>query len=533
MARLLLVLAFWTCHTQGTRLALRAARNHGRKKNHTLDCTGWVGSGACTKCEATETDLVGALVYQLSCRACSKGHVLGTPEAIRFMKMDNSSNLDVFWDTECYPLVGEERHLIMIRHGESLWNQIMEETKKAAGVVGLLVGTDSPLSPQGLRQAQRLALVLKKTAHQIYGVSQLPANVTQDGDFLKVVAARSELEMTQAEEALQITETATGRLISDEELVNNLVREENREDVDVLLGKKCSDTNFVTSQLARAMDTFLIATIESRLNCVAPWFISSNLQEIEHNSDCTPKTEPHHRPEMAESQKKSYFIENIFRAQEYVEARYQQADVSQYKKNFGTLERARWNDQSPQMNDELDAMFATKKKYNVWGGHSIWFRHFFQEFADLSSPLCKKLQDIKMANTAMVSLRLRRVDPNFAAPGMRYAAYDCKWLHLGDDEDFKSKLDKDSLPRLMVPDPKDFDKGVSQIFGWKCCCSRSDYKDANVYLRTRKSLEKCVLVKTNRCKTLSAWDEVFKQEDGFMEIAQDYDWGHNRGPCTA
>jgi hypothetical protein len=233
---------------------------------------------------------------------------------------------------------------------------------------------------------------------------------------------------------------------------------------------------------------------------------------------------------MAEEQKKAYYMNGIARTQEYVEARYDQSDVSRYNKNFQQLERARWKDQSPQMHEELDVMFASPKKFNVWGGHSIWFRHFFQEFADEASPVCKELQDVKMANTAMVSLRLRRIDPAF---GDGYAAYDCKWLHLGPSDHFELKLDNDILPRLMIPEAKDFDNGVEQILGWKCCCSRSDHKDASIWsLRKRKSLEKCVLVRTDHCSKPSTWSDVWMQDTSFKEDAGNYDWGHNKGPCV-
>jgi len=185
------------------------------------------------------------------------------------------------------------------------------------------------------------------------------------------------------------------------------------------------------------------------VQCAAPWLISSNLQEIEHNVDCSPKTIPGNRPAVRNKQSKSYYANAMSKTMEYVASRYAESDVSRYKKNFGQMERARWNDQSEQMLDELKFMFDSPKYFNVWGGHSIWFRHFFQAFGDLS-PVCKELQDVKMANTGMVSLRLRRVDNKVSNTG--YVAYDCKWLHLGSSDDFELTLNEENhLNTLFIP----------------------------------------------------------------------------------
>lgn len=492
------------------------------------DCVGWAYVGVCQKCLAkNEETLTEATCYQ-----CPAGYVLQrAPTDNAGMSEDNGKTIHM--TTHCVKLIGEEKRLIMIRHGESIWNELMKSSHKAATAVGLWVGKDSPLSPLGLRQAQRFASVMKKANRRVYG------EVKESDGSEQLMAARAELDDVDLEEVVVIQERPSKRRITDDEMVENLCKEEFREELDVLLGRKCDDTTFGSSQLARAMDTLLITTMESRVKCKSPWMISHNLQEIEHNIDCQPKNLPGRHPEMGNRQRKSYAFNNMRKTEEFIERRYRTSDVTRFLFNRGATARARWNDQTPTMRNELDYVFSLQKMYTVWGGHSIWFRHFFIEFGDLSNPVCRHLTGIKLANTAVVSVRVRRVETSSSNVG--YALFDCKIVHLGSSTEYKMKLRDVTETNTnidKVPHPSHFDPihGIQQINGWKCCCSRSKYQDASVsILKTRKSLEICLLVKTDHCSypDKAVWKKISNRKASYVEdVARHYHWGRNKGPCV-
>jgi broad specificity phosphatase PhoE len=332
------------------------------------------------------------------------------------------------WNTHCAEILPDDgKQVLMIRHGQSTWNAILQEYHNLPVIFGLFMGKDAPLSKLGLYQAQRLARILRKAHAKVY-----PSDSDETEDAT-LAAARADLEKVNLEEEATITHADTKKLVTDEEMVENLASEKNRLELDVLLGRKCEETNFVASPLARAMDTLLIGTMERNLRCSTPWKVSSYLAEIEHNLDCEPNLQPGDPPQLAETQNSEYAKAGINDTKKQIAALYSKADASGHTSIKSSINRLRLWDQSPEMILELDKTFSSPKKFSVWGGHSIWFRVFFQYFADQSDKSCQPLAKMKVANTAVVSVQLRRLKDS----PRKYVAIGCKFIHLGSDKAYK------------------------------------------------------------------------------------------------
>merc|ERR1719440_1452427 len=113
---------------------------------------------------------------------------------------------------------------------------------------------DSPLSRDGLRQAQRLASLVNQAdaKNSLFDDnSTTSSSEMMDAERSHAVKAISELKYSNLSSLVEIKKH--GQELSDEELVEDLRSHE--EELDVMSGRKCAETAFVTSQLARAMDT--------------------------------------------------------------------------------------------------------------------------------------------------------------------------------------------------------------------------------------------------------------------------------------
>jgi hypothetical protein len=369
------------------------------------------------------------LDLRAKCQTCPEGFALlsGPPKAGLTFK--SPKNITFLWDTHCAEILPDEkRKVYMIRHGQSTWNKFMSSYFNIPGIIGTLIYQDPALSKLGLMQAQRFANILRKTEAKVYGT---------DGEADPVLAsALSELDTMNLEEEVEIIDKDKGnKVLKDEDLVENLASDQNRMALDVLTGRRCDETNYITSPLARAVDTLLIGTMTRFKSCPTNWQISSHLTEIEHNLDCEPRLKPGHRPVFGKEQLKEFTKANINKTQEHVSALYRKSDASRHGPTKNSLGRLRLWDQSPMMMAELDQTFSSPKRYNVWAGHSIWFRVFFQYFADQSDAGCKALTDVKVANTAVVSVQMRRLKDS----PRKYVAIGCRFIHLGSDKKFKVK----------------------------------------------------------------------------------------------
>jgi len=389
------------------------------------------------------------LDLRANCHKCPAGWALidGPPQENRTFTSVGGHRF--VWNNHCAELLHEEeRQVLMIRHGQSTWNLLMETWLKLPGIGGAWVYKDAPLSKLGLQQTQRLANILRKASAKVY-----PSDTEAEVGHPELSTARSELGKVNLEEEVVISDKIANKTVTDEEMVQNLASDKNRLELDVLLGRKCEDTNFVSSPLARAMDTLLIGTMERFRRCPTRWQVSSNLQEIEHNKDCEPNLQPGRVPEFVEEQHGEYAKAGINGTARHVVAMYQKSDTARHGAVKSAYDRLRLFDQSSQMLAELDATFSSQRKFNVWAGHSIWFRVFFQYFADLSNTDCKALTTMKVANTAIVSVQLRRLKNS----PRKYVAHGCKFIHLGSDKVYKIKGKKKKAEVKAAKEKKDVD----------------------------------------------------------------------------
>lgn len=468
----------------------------------------------------------------VNCAKCPVGSVLikGPPP-----NYEPSYDASGYGDTEpvythCAKLQGEIKRLLMIRHGQSQWNEMMEKTHSVAGVVGMFGHwTDSPLSKFGLRQAQRLAQILYK--------ADASAHTGEHAGWNGLEAVAPELLTTDLETLVHIKNKSSSdpnAMVSDAAAVAQL--QLHKTELDILSGRECKDTRFVSSQLVRAMDTLLIATLPSRVRCDAQWEISSNLQEIEHNADCEARTDPGTHPITNDGQSKEYVYNQMEETLNFVRARYAGSNVDRFTENRPSYERVRLFDQSKQMVAEAQNIFQSPQKYVVWGGHSIWFRQFFQSFGVVNDPTCQELTKTKIANTGIVATTLRSLEGD----PQRFVAMDCEYIHLGPSGKYKFALNSDA-ETSRVPTFEDFaDAEAEGIMGWQCCCSRAAYEGEPTGhfgfgpVDPSKYREACVVARTTDCRYPDKWKEV-SGESVSKAAAQAYTWkaafGDHEGGC--
>jgi len=596
-----LLLAFGSC------VRLATAGRHAMKYPELTHDGGDEGCENCKQCTKRRGSIKGRII-SVECRECDPGFALlhGPRQTDHPTKVKQKAH--------CAKLKGERKHVTLIRHGQSNFNVAMDRSKKAAIVTGSFKRwVDSPLSRMGLRQAQRLASILRKADDAPEGLASddhegddqeddqaddAAEGIASDdhegddqeggeqqddqggdnhGEALLEAAERSrepvatfiggltpraaerflgkqaqieqdgvlldslkEMAFVDLERMMKIrkrgNDASVGESeVSDDQALTQL--QENKEDLEVLLGKKCNETQFVTSQLVRAMDTLLISTLPSRFRCRSPYHISSNLQEIEFNKDCKARTDAGMRPVVAVEQKAGYGSNQMHSTAQYVQARYSESDTIRFVKNLNSSERSRYNNHTATMLAELHHIFASPNLYTVWGGHSIWFRFFFQIFGDRMDKTCRKLGSGtgKIANTAVVSANLYAVEDSY----LSYVATDCKLVYLGYSDDYKPKL-RDAISS-KVPVADDFRSSFRSIMGYKCCCSRMKYhrkRKLKEIFKATNYLEKCVIVFTASCTKVGTWKEVQNEETAvFKKKAKRYKWKHaysdGEDRCTA
>eukprot|EP00929_Paragymnodinium_shiwhaense_P113032 TRINITY_DN81298_c0_g1_i1.p1 TRINITY_DN81298_c0_g1~~TRINITY_DN81298_c0_g1_i1.p1 ORF type:complete len:566 (-),score=109.91 TRINITY_DN81298_c0_g1_i1:32-1729(-) len=402
--------------------------------------------------------------------------------------------------------------IIAVRHGQSRWNKVAERFGTWAQTVGLRDKyKDSPLSDLGLRQAQRLAnLIAKATGGKV---------MRHEVDLEQVHLAQramTELTTSDLERLAQIEHE--GEPLSDEALVAAL--RQHKEELQILSGQLCGTTNFVSSQLVRAMDTLNLVLLEATTRCNATWQIHSNMQEFEHNADCDARTGEHMQPsisleetsnELRRGQRDQYYRDQMQESLAYMKYRYEHSDVSRFTKNLAFSERNRvrlgdYDDFKALIQDELAYLYNTGNTgkggmtASVMGGHSIWFRYMFRYFGDPSDEVCKELASVKIANAGVASADLMSVDDEDTP----FRLVNCKWVHLGDSK--KYKYVEHFTPTTVQPHEEDFRFGTKHIAGWQCCCWLK-----NCYLVYGK--DESADPKALKCSDPETWGKVAGKED--------------------
>lgn len=410
----------------------------------------------------------------------------------------------------------EGKRIVLIRHGESIWNKVTAEYGFAAQAVGMTSEfVDSPLSTDGLRMAQRLALLL---AEADPGAAPAPTGGDPPARRL-AFGAVEELGYTNLSDLVQIVKGK--HPVSDNDLLAGL--RHHREELEVLVGRKCGDTRFITSQLTRAIDTFNIVMLRAALNCDKSFEVSSNLQEFEHNADCTPRANPGDQPTVDPKQAEQYIESQMARTLSFVEERYKSCDTERFTSNLGPLQRQRLLGSNPvfkeRIGSEFDSIMGSSEHYAVMGGHSIWFRELFKLFGDQGSSTCKELgsDKVKIANVGVAAMTLRKVEDKDTP----YAAVDCTWIHLGWHKVYKYNFDQEVFTKV-VPEAKDFGRlspgGTHTIAGWKCCCPEawtSPFGCVRVRSHTNSHFS---------CGNTGAWEVVAGKDQDFIQEAAKYRW---------
>eukprot|EP00929_Paragymnodinium_shiwhaense_P100415 TRINITY_DN6271_c0_g1_i5.p1 TRINITY_DN6271_c0_g1~~TRINITY_DN6271_c0_g1_i5.p1 ORF type:complete len:362 (+),score=71.03 TRINITY_DN6271_c0_g1_i5:101-1186(+) len=268
--------------------------------------------------EVTHNFVEDDWVLKLSCKRCSHNSVIraGFPDEIK--EADAwLHHLDV--ENYCAKILTEwpSHKVVAIRHGQSRWNKNVEKYGLLAQSWGMMEKyTDSPLSDFGLRQAQRLASLIAKAsetstdASEVYSDAAPPPKGSADeavqleapvvgaagsASQLSNLAAAAMSEFPKNLENLaQIR--VKGKVLTDDMLLPALRQHD--EEIKILSGQDCEATNFVSSQLTRAMDTLNLALLPAATRCANPYAISSNMQEFEHNADCSARTPERDHPRL-------------------------------------------------------------------------------------------------------------------------------------------------------------------------------------------------------------------------------------------
>eukprot|EP00928_Gymnodinium_smaydae_P019590 TRINITY_DN17526_c0_g2_i1.p1 TRINITY_DN17526_c0_g2~~TRINITY_DN17526_c0_g2_i1.p1 ORF type:complete len:454 (+),score=33.72 TRINITY_DN17526_c0_g2_i1:67-1428(+) len=371
-------------------------------------------------------------------------------------------------------------HVTAIRHAESKWNSYLKTHMlgQAQGMSSWIV--DSPLSSFGLRQAQRLAVVIlaafvldnegfkklpKSADARVQRVQQLKALEKMSNEHFQVwiaIKVRVYMQSQHRENAsrwlggLDLLEVVQELL--DSKVASLLVSGEevslfwqayellthNYEEVQTLTGMRCdlNDTNvlLVTSNLIRAIDTSLLLVLPMMLRRACPgfqWRLSSNLQEIEHNRDCESRTPVQQSPVVDASQERTYLKNNMPKELGYVKSMYRErADPSANKASSFFYERHRFRNDivNAKMDAELSDLFKMSGRRDmIWGVHSIWIRTFLRRYADSSDEVCAQAasRKRKLVNTAVIRFAIVRQRWEKSGSWLEYQVRNCEWVYLG------------------------------------------------------------------------------------------------------
>lgn len=381
----------------------------------------------------------------------------------------------------------DKKTIVMIRHGQSQWNQYMEHSKTRIFHGKWQIWKDSPLSEFGLLQAARLAAVLANAANP---------NLDATNEVLQEIVSKQELLTVKH-----------GKLFEQfQDSVYQLKHPDDHKTIlDILTGQHCESTAVVSSQLVRAMDTLQIALLQFRVNCpLVEWEISSNLQEIDGNNDCESRTEVHEKPTLEEpvdcqanagtdmgpkcQQTFAYAKSSLSNTFKYIKQAYASSNINRFLKNHPKGSRATMKSAGPnhqgmrQLFDaELEDLFGTRNskiENAIWGGHSIWFRKFFRFYgADDACRLLAKHDGIpgadKMANTAVVSMKVFKL--RSPIKNTKFAVKECEFAYLGMASKYKLLPVVPPVPPVPVevlkPYAALFYGETSEIDGYKRCCN--------------------------------------------------------------
>jgi len=258
------------------------------------------------------------------------------------------------------------KRIIFIRHGESDWNDIFNR-KGPVGKLMLLpllfknlareimmineehsIFLDSPLSPTGVEQAKELQAFCESTA-------------TIQGDDVK----RTEQIMTLRGDIFE------------------------------------KETVIVSSNLRRAMATATVG-LQGRMNKLGEQMqIWSCCQEISRNIDTYALAPANGVPDMSDVQSKGANGVKPVSKLDLAKCYDPKGNGGNKSLNSNGLKR---------MQDFCERAFDEEADNIIVGGHSLWFRSFFQTYMPATSgiTLCERSKKKKMKNCAVVAFDLER-----------------------------------------------------------------------------------------------------------------------------
>jgi hypothetical protein len=269
--------------------------------------------------------------------------------------------------------------IIFMRHGESDWNDIFNKGF-GPSMLGRLIGGF-------LREAK-----LMVTMDSVF----LDSGLNHDG-------------FTQAKELSQYLESRVGSCDPSEP-------EDLRQMYDIINGKSLSSV-VVSSNLRRAIATTTVSLWPRLQRSHEKILILSNLQEISRNID-------------TKALAGRGVIPDLHRVGEHISdsSLFKPDELYDVTENLGN--KTSYFNGIKRLKAFNDWAFKRNECAVIVGGHSLWFKHFFQVYLPFSSTHAAKTQ--KIVNTGVVSFTLQRyADPQGALLGYRVDPESIKTVYGG------------------------------------------------------------------------------------------------------
>lgn len=249
------------------------------------------------------------------------------------------------------------KRIVFIRHGESDWNDIFNKGFGPSMFVRLIKGI--------IREASLMC--------------------TMDSVFFDSPLNTEGIEQAKELSRFLESEAAKGCLVPQ-----------------IITGVK-DDSVIVSSNLRRALSTTTICLWPRIHRTHEKIMILSSLQEISRNIDTKALADKRALPVLDR-------IAHHCGKDEFVPQ-----DVYDASENHGNKSTAYYGIKRLKAFNEW--VFLRKESAVVVGGHSLWFKHFFQTFLPFSSEHTAKKQ--KIVNSGVITFILHRWEDEFGAPSYR------------------------------------------------------------------------------------------------------------------
>jgi len=272
------------------------------------------------------------------------------------------------------------KKIIFIRHGESDWNDVFNKGKN-------------------LGMIKRIAVAMWK---------ELWMYPSKDSVFMD-----SALNTDGFEQAKDFQKY----LFDDQETAESFDSRA-KEILDVLRGSSSSTSLICASNLRRCIQTTTTIMWPRLQRTKEKIHICSSLQEISRNVDTKSLTD---RKEIPDVSRLAKFIDGPLRPGDIYDASMNNGNKTYA---FNGIKR---------MKAFNEWAFTKKVDTIIVGGHSLWFKHYFNTFLPFDKP--HKAKQLKMKNTGAVSFTLHRTIGDDGTPLYRVDESDLMAVYLGFEKD--------------------------------------------------------------------------------------------------